>query len=87
MRERHRLYLDILRLAKLQGVAFAFPTHTVWQGRAEDLVHHDVPRDGAQAVLEGRAQAKQLASDTVGKLAGKPQPVRFEPDNPDAIVH
>ncbi|MCC7012210.1 MAG: mechanosensitive ion channel family protein [Planctomycetes bacterium] len=87
LRERHRLYLDILRLAKLQGVAFAFPTQTVWHARAEDLVHHDVPRDGAQAVLEGRAQAKQLASDTVGKLASKPQPVRFEPDNPDAIVH
>jgi MscS family membrane protein len=29
LRERHRLYLDILRLAKRMGVEFAFPTRTL----------------------------------------------------------
>ena len=29
LQERHRLYLDILRLAKRLGVSFAFPTQTL----------------------------------------------------------
>ncbi|RME36728.1 MAG: hypothetical protein D6788_10975, partial [Planctomycetota bacterium] len=33
LRERHRLFVDILRLAERLGVAFAFPTRTVWLER------------------------------------------------------
>ncbi|MFQ5415008.1 MAG: mechanosensitive ion channel family protein, partial [Phycisphaerae bacterium] len=34
LRERHRLFLDILRLAERLGVDFAFPTQTVWLERS-----------------------------------------------------
>jgi MscS family membrane protein len=34
LRERHRLFIDILRLAKRLGVQFAFPTQTLWLERA-----------------------------------------------------
>ncbi len=34
LRERHRLFADIIRLAKRLGVEFAFPTQTVWLERS-----------------------------------------------------
>lgn len=34
LRERHRLFIDILRLANKLGVEFAFPTQTLWMERA-----------------------------------------------------
>ena len=36
LRERHRLFVDILRLAEKLGISFAFPTHTVWLQREGD---------------------------------------------------
>ena len=43
LRERHRLFVDILRLAQKMGVEFAFPTQTVWLerrgGEASDSEH------------------------------------------------
>jgi len=36
LRERHQLFLDILRLARKLGVDFAFPTQTVWLQRTRD---------------------------------------------------
>lgn len=84
-RERHRLYLDILRLAQRLGVKFAYPTTTVWMGRPEDLAGADVPADSAQALLQGRTVAKGVAGDSVGKLSGKPAAVRYDPGDPDAI--
>lgn len=34
LRERHRLFLDIVRLAERLGVELAFPTQTVWLSRS-----------------------------------------------------
>ncbi len=86
VRERHRLFLDILRLAQRLGVGFAFPTTTVWMGRAEDLAQPGAgPADRRAAIDQGRACAREVARESVGGLTGKPEPVQFVADDPDAI--
>jgi MscS family membrane protein len=84
LRERHRLFLDVMRLAKRLDVAFAFPTQTVWTARPEDLLHPDSPPDSVQAVLRGRAEAKALTDQTIQPLGGKPPLVRY--DDPDVLA-
>lgn len=85
VRERHRLFLDILLLAQRLGVSFAFPTTTVWMGRQEDLVHAGTPQDRRAALDQGRALAREVAATSVGGLKGKPEPVQFVDGDPDAI--
>jgi MscS family membrane protein len=86
VRERHRLFLDILRLAQRLGVGFAFPTTTVWMGRTEDLAPRGAgPVDRRAAIEHGRASAREVARESVGGLTGKPEPVQFVADDPDAI--
>ena len=85
-RERHRMFLDVLRLAQRLGVSFAFPTTTVWMGRPEDALHENVPADGPQGVLTGRHEARSVAAESVGKLPAKPGPVRYDPADPDAVL-
>ncbi len=44
LRERHQLFIDILRLAKRLGVEFAFPTQTIHLERTKgDTTTHEVP--------------------------------------------
>jgi MscS family membrane protein len=83
MRERHRLLLDVLRLAKRLGIEFAFPTMTIWQG--VEGASGSEPADSAQAVLHGRAEARRVAEKSLKELGGKPPPVRYALDDPDAI--
>lgn len=85
-RERHRMFLDILRLAQRLGVSFAFPTTTVWMAQAEDTEHDNVPADGPQGVLLGRSEAKAVAEGSIGKLPAKPGPVRYDVADPDALL-
>ncbi len=86
LRERHRLYVDILRLAKELRVSFAFPTQTVWKAREEDLLHEDRPRDREQALARGREIARAVTATSLSHLGGAaPAPVRFDPADPDAI--
>jgi len=86
LRERHRLYLDVLRVAAQLRVAFAYPTQTVWHARAEDVQHPDNPRSGADAVARGRASARTVTETSLAHLGGQPPPlVRFDPADPDAI--
>lgn len=85
-RERHRLYLDVLRVAKELRVAFAFPTQTLWVGKPADLEHPDTPKDSAQAIARGRERARVVTSSSLAHLGGEaPAPVRFDPSDPDAI--
>lgn len=73
LRERHRLFSDILSLAGELSVSFAFPTQTLHMARPEDLVHADVP--SAEAAPErGRRAASKIAPPTDGAL---PPPVGF----------
>jgi MscS family membrane protein len=85
-RERHRLFLDILRLARELGVSFAFPTQTVVQAQEGVVDHRDAPATSEEALARGRAAAQQLAAVSVLKFKqAPPPPVRFTPDGPDAI--
>ncbi len=82
LRERERLFLDVLRLADQLGVSFAFPTTTVH-------LHHE-PADAAhqparppQSLTERRAQVAGIrsAQKLVAQqpwLTAKPGPVLFK---------
>ncbi len=80
LRERHRLALDIMRLAQDLGVSFAFPTQTVYlqrPGDAEPLAAFDSYGRHLQDVrADAQARARALVD---GALAGEtPPPVGVE---------
>lgn len=90
LRERHRLGVDILRLASQLGVEFAFPTQTLFV-RQQDWSPPDDAGEGypeASVRLEGEARrtAQELLRRTVADRT--PEPVRFvvapEQDGGDA---
>lgn len=60
LRERHRLFCDILRLANKLGVEFAFPTQTLHLHNADAAP----PTDG---VMPPPPRSKQLAPDILGR--------------------
>ena len=83
LRERHRLYLDIVRLANRLGVEFAFPTQTVH-------LHHESsppsppapsppgpPAESEGAMQFGREEAARIVREAFGEVAEKPPPVEF----------
>ncbi|RMG48382.1 MAG: mechanosensitive ion channel family protein [Acidobacteria bacterium] len=87
LRERHRLLVDIIRLAERIGVGFAFPTRTVHvasvpgglvprQEEASSGAAEPQPQPAADPVRAGREAAREVA----GRL-GEPPPVDFgDPD-------
>ncbi|HLE85443.1 MAG TPA: hypothetical protein VJG13_13975, partial [Thermoanaerobaculia bacterium] len=54
---RHRLALDVLRLADTLGVELAFPTRTVWLHEAAEAERPDLPTKGPEA---GRRAAAEV---------------------------
>lgn len=81
LRERHRLALDIMRLAQSLGVGFAFPTQTLYLNRPGDpdpLAPIDTyGSDLAGVHEEARQKARALVE---GSLGGKmPPPVGAAP--------
>ncbi len=88
-RERHRLFLDILRLAESQKVSFAFPTQTVRFERAGGRpAHDDTPEELAGAVERGRADASKIADGSLRYYSGKPPaPIRFDTQDADDAGH
>jgi MscS family membrane protein len=60
LRERHRLFLDILRLAKALGVEFAFPTQTIHLYQAGAMPDHGPPVETEEALERGRAAARAI---------------------------
>ncbi len=80
LREKHRLYLDIIRLAKTLGISFAFPTQTLFinQDTAEDA--SAPPR--SQGPGRGVSAARELIADSWGQDSECPPPVTFHgPDD------
>ncbi|MFG0251312.1 MAG: mechanosensitive ion channel family protein [Phycisphaerales bacterium JB038] len=64
LRERHRLFLDIMRLADRLGVQFAFPTQTLHVFQEEAGAEHlpaDLPGDGAD--VAAKRQGRRLAHE------------------------
>ncbi len=82
MRERHRLMLDIIRLADRLGVEFAFPTQTLHVFKEE----HGVERPPGRAPgtsFEEEAHARALAevkaiTSEQGWMRERPGPVTFD---------
>jgi len=60
LREKHRLYLDIVRLADSVGVSFAFPTRTLHMFN-EQHDEKDLSFDGSDADSAGKRFAAQIA--------------------------
>lgn len=89
LRERHRLFADILRLAKQLGVEFAFPTQTLHMHRHNaDAVQADdsgrmTEGDDLPPEVVGRSEAAAITqsnlppADALGpvEIAAQPQPV------------
>jgi MscS family membrane protein len=81
LRERHRLMLDIIRLADRMGVEFAFPTQTLHLYKEEHDAEHapaEAPGRGAEFAAErsGRAEARRLTASATWREK-KPPPYRF----------
>lgn len=72
LREKHRLYCDILRLAEKLEVDFAFPTQTIHVAKPEDLEHPGAPDSPAKGVDIGREVATQIAEAGLSGFDGKP---------------
>jgi MscS family membrane protein len=80
LRERHRLFLDILRLAQRLNVEFAFPTQTLWIGRTPEPAVGATPETQAGADTPdtiGIDQAARLYAEVYGTTPGRPGPVRI----------
>ncbi|MBE0644331.1 MAG: hypothetical protein IH600_09655, partial [Bacteroidetes bacterium] len=91
LRERHRLFTDILRLARRLGIEFAFPTQTLHIASTPDSAsganvmpakdrggREATLADGAglgEAAIFGRQEAEALIRELWG--SGTQQPVSF----------
>ena len=78
LRERHRLFLDIVRLADRLHVSFAFPTQTLHLHReSEPPPPEPHPDEKAvhQAEDRGRDEARAIVKGTLGKSIRRPPPV------------
>jgi MscS family membrane protein len=78
LREKHRLFADILRLAERLNVSFAFPTQTIHVARPEDLEHPDRPADDARGASRGREAARDVVTGSMeaeGGVGTVPPPV------------
>ncbi|MGB2987092.1 MAG: mechanosensitive ion channel family protein [Phycisphaerae bacterium] len=64
LRERHRLFVDILRLANRIGVQFAFPTQTIWLKRSRD----DALTEERVSITPGKEDPDTLGLDEAAKV-------------------
>jgi MscS family membrane protein len=72
LREKHRLFCDILRLAEKLEVGFAFPTQTIHLAKPEDLQHPGKPETSEAGVDLGREAAAAIARASLAGFDGKP---------------
>ncbi len=87
LRERHRLGVDIIRLATDLGVEFAFPTQTLYLRREEWTGPQHAGEDYAEARSSAVAAAKRAAAKLTEEGVGDeiPPPVQFpRPPEQDA---
>jgi MscS family membrane protein len=87
LREKHRLFVDIMKLAQRLGVQFAFPTRTLHLFN-EQPPDDELSLDLSQAETTGRRQAALVAGPllTGDRRPGRvefPGPAPVESDEPD----
>jgi MscS family membrane protein len=85
LRERHRLYLDIIRLAHRLGVEFAFPTQTLYLERGTGPAQPDAaPFQTRRDLMKQRGEARNHVSELVERMLREgdhdfiPPPVKFD---------
>ena len=84
LREKHRLFADILRLAERLEVSFAFPTQTLHVAKPEDLEHPDRPASDVEGASTGRRAADEIVEKSLAPYGGsKPPPVMIGGDPRD----
>ncbi len=74
LREKHRLFGDILRLAERLQVSFAFPTRTLHMLEAEAPRQEKVPDGLEEAAALGRGAASEIAREGLAPFGGKKPP-------------
>jgi MscS family membrane protein len=82
LRERERLFVDVVRLADRLGVQFAFPTQTVHLYKEEHAPHevaYDIPRGthDEEAAIAGQEAARAITTDRSWRQ-GRPGAVQFQ---------
>ncbi len=70
LRERHRLAVDILRLAQHLGVEFAFPTQTLYLKRGGETTAEPAEDSFAKAVAAGQDRVRQDVRHMVDAALG-----------------
>ena len=70
LRERHRFMIDIMRLAEIVGVDFAFPSQTIYLERGESRATPKDPSldeafDGRVALRKGRNAVRDMTKDDI----------------------
>jgi MscS family membrane protein len=78
LRERHRLFVDIIRIAKRLGIEFAFPTQTLYM-RQDQSQDYTPPANPQKAYDLGRKEAIDIVDEFLGGRDVKPGPVNFYP--------
>ncbi len=79
LREKHRLFADILRLAERLGVEFAFPSQSLYMVPADATADGERPDSDQDGARVGRAAGRAVAEETLSVYGGKkPGRVTFE---------
>lgn len=78
LREKHRLFSDIMRVAKKLKVEFAFPTQTLYLRQEETPVHDNTPDNQKEAFETGQREADTIIANTLGIPPVKPPPATFD---------
>jgi MscS family membrane protein len=80
LRERHRLLMDILRLANELDVEFAFPTRTLHMVQSELPEHGEAPPDLKSAWRKGQGTAGEIVDQFTGRSVPPPVQIGQRPD-------
>lgn len=83
LRERHRLLVDIIRLARALDVEFAFPTRTLFMREEAHQSPEAVAAESSAAEGKGRQAARAIVAETLVRAGTVPPPVRFIVDEPN----
>ena len=80
LRERHRLLMDILRLANELKVEFAFPTRTLHMVQSELPDHGAMKPDLTAAWRKGQGKAGEIVDEFTGRRIPPPVQIGQRPD-------
>lgn len=85
LRERHRLILDIIRLAERLGVEFAFPTQTLFVNTDGRETAAPLSASTEESRVLGRQEAMAIVREIQGAQPVVPPPVTFEAPGGEAL--